>query len=153
MLIQKEIEHLRYLTEKLNNTEREVDKLNNVLSVMINTIPLMVWIKDANEIYMWANILVCEKLLHTNIDEIVGKNDSFFEDREKLLSPGNDKWHSFGRTCHKSDQYVLNTGKHLHMTESGYLRGELVNLEIWKSPVFEGGEIIGIAGAGRFLDD
>jgi PAS domain-containing protein len=153
MIIEKELKHLRYLTEKLNNKEREVDKLNRILRIMIDTIPLMVWMKDENEIYLWANKLVCDRLLYTNIDEVVDKTDIFFEDREKLLSPDNDKWHSFGRACHKSDQIVLKTGEHLHMIEEGYLRGESVKIEIWKSPVFKNGKIIGIVGTGRFIKD
>jgi ligand-binding sensor protein len=133
--------------------ELELEKTNKILRVMLDTIPLMVWIKDSEKKFLWANKLTCNILLHTNITEVVGKDGGFFEDREKLLSPGNNKWYSFGRACHVSDNKVLSAGKLIHIVEQGYIRGVLYKLEIWKSPVFDDeGNVVGVVGAGKFIE-
>jgi ligand-binding sensor protein len=134
--------------------EKEVVKANRMVRRMCDNLPEMIWCKDLDKKYMFANKAVCENLLFTTTEEVVGKDDIFFASRERTLDPGNDKFHTFGVICHKSDQKVLTSGKTIHLEEEGYLKGKKVILEITKSPFFdENGRLIGVVGSGKFVTE
>ena len=173
MIIDNEIKHLKHLTNLLSSSpvvilnkklQQEINKRVEVekklaetcrmLRNMCDNLQEMIWCKDLNEKYMFANKAVCENLLFTTIEEVVGKDDIFFALREQALAPSNDKFHTFGVKCHESDRKVLTSGKAIHLDEEGYLKGKKVILEITKSPFFdEAGKLIGIVGSGKFVTE
>ena len=173
MIIAEEIKHLKHLTNLLSSSpvagmnrrlQKEIDRRMEVEKELIKTVRMMrgmcdnletmIWCKDLNKNYLFANKVVCENLLFTTTEEVVGKDDIFFALREQALDPGNDKFHTFGKTCHMSDQKVLTSGKAIHLDEMGYLKGKRVVLEITKAPFFDGGgELIGVVGSGKFVTE
>lgn len=147
-----DLEYLKVLTQELNDKDKEIQRYCDILSALNNSLPIMVWAKDENMNYLFANKFCCTHLLNTNIKEVVGKNDMFFAERERQSHPGNKKYHTFGEECNISDQEVLRTKNSLHKTESGYCKGNLLTIEIWKEPFWREGNILGIAGAARIVD-
>ena len=135
---------------KQKEAEKKLMESNHMLRGMCDNLPEMIWCKDLNEKYLFANKAVCEQLLFTTIEEVVGKDDKFFAARQQKIEPDNDKFHTFGILCYKSDQHVLTTRTSIHLEEVGYLKGKKVILDITKSPFFDNGnDIIGVVGSGR----
>lgn len=147
-----DIDYLKALTAELNEKDKEIQRYCNILCALNNSLPIMVWAKDENEEYIFANKFCCEKLLNTDTEEVLGKTDMFFAERERRNHPENKKYHTFGEQCHISDQEVLKTKKSLHTVESGYAAGKLLTIELWKEPFWLEGDIIGIAGAAIIVD-
>ena len=66
-------------------------------SLISTHLPDMVWVKDLEGNYIFANQSICDNLLMAeNIHEPIGKNDLFFATRERSRCPENLQWHTFG---------------------------------------------------------
>jgi signal transduction histidine kinase len=111
----------------------------------------MLWVKDLNGIYMYANQAICDGLLMAkDTDEPIGKNDIFFALRERETHSDNPNWHTFGELCFNSDLIVINNNKPMKFEEYGNVKGEMLYLEVYKAPFYDvNGNIIGTVGAGR----
>jgi PAS domain-containing protein len=152
MIAKKEIDHLRYLTEKLNNMERKVEKVNNLFRAMCDNLPMLIWCKDLDEKYIFANKMCCEQLLNTNAEEVVGKSDMYFADRERAANPEIDPYHTLGETCRESDQQVLRNKEVLRKIENGYIKGKPVSIKVYKAPFLDkDNEMIGVVGCAEIL--
>jgi len=115
----------------------------------------MMWVKDLNCKYLYANKALCENLLMAkSLEEAIGKDDIFFANRERALHPDDKEWHTFGELCKNSDLEVLNSGKPMRFEEYGNVRGKLLYLEVFKAPFYDKeGNIIGTVGAGRDITE
>lgn len=112
--------------------------------------PDMMWIKDLNNKYLYANAYMCENFLVAHPSEVLGKDDYFFAEREIKKHPENRNWFNFGTMCNLSDLQVIKEKKTLRFNESGYIRGKYKHFEIDKAPFYdEDGKIIGTIGVGR----
>ena len=135
--------------EKLETLYAKFKQFSLLMRALCDSLPIMIWAKDVEEKYLFANKMCCEWLLSTNADEVVGKTDIFFAAREQAAHPG-EKWHTFGDTCHKSDQQVLKTGKSLHLVETGYIKGKQVSIDVIKTPFLDNGNnFVGIVGCAK----
>ena len=64
---------------------------------MSDTMPDMLWAKDLDKKYLFANKALCESLLFANdTNEPIGKTDMYFVERQRRLHPENPEWHTFG---------------------------------------------------------
>lgn len=125
-------------------------KAKTLLKLITEHSPDMVWIKDLNNCYLYANDYMCKNFLMAEQNEIIGKNDSFFASREINKYPNNPNWFNFGEICTASDFEVLREQKPITFNETGYVRGELICLEVDKAPFYdEDGNLIGTIGVGR----
>jgi len=114
---------------------------------MSDTVPDLIWAKDLDDQYLFANKVICEKLLKCGENEIpLGKTDLFFAERERKRGHK----HTFGEICVNSDKIVKLSQKPGRFLEDGFVRGDYLVLDVHKAPLFdETGRLIGTVGAGR----
>jgi diguanylate cyclase (GGDEF)-like protein/PAS domain S-box-containing protein len=122
----------------------------NFLKLISKHLPDMLWAKDLEGRYLYANDAICNKLLMADPKEVVGQKDVFFAQRERAKHPQNKQWHTFGELCFNSDYVVIEQMKPMIFEEYGNIKGELVYLEVHKAPLHdENGNLIGTIGSGR----
>lgn len=131
----------------LQESEARYQEMYRVMKLMANTVPDMIWSKDLENRYIFANKAICEKLLMCNSGESpLGKQDLYFASRER--SRGHE--HTFGEICVDSDAVVMKNRAPGRFLEDGLVRGEYLALDVQKAPLFnENGELIGTVGTAR----
>ena len=129
---------------------KELYKKDVIISTMIEKLPDMLWFKDIDGKYIYANKAIRENLLLDENPE--GKTD--LELSYAAKQEYGDREHTFGEVCCDSDKDVLDngyTGK--KYVESGKVKGKMLHLEVNKSIVKVDGEIIGVVGSGRDITE
>ncbi|MDD2896703.1 MAG: EAL domain-containing protein [Aliarcobacter sp.] len=123
---------------------------DNFLKLISKHLPDMLWAKDLEGKYLYANDSICKNFLMATPDEVIGQVDVFFATRERNKHPENKQWHTFGELCFNSDYVVLENMKPMRFEEYGNIKGELVYLDVNKAPLHdEDGKLIGTIGSGR----
>jgi PAS domain S-box-containing protein len=124
---------------------------STLLDLLTKNLPDMLWIKNLNGTYKYANKAICDGLLMAkDTEEPIGKDDVFFALREREKNKDNPNWHTFGELCFNSDQIVIDANKAMKFEEYGNVKGKLLYLEVNKAPFYdEDGNIIGTVGSGR----
>jgi PAS domain-containing protein/DNA-binding CsgD family transcriptional regulator len=109
--------------------------------------PDMIWAKDMENRYLFANRALCEQLIMCRGPELaVGKNDVYFAELERA----NGQRHTFGEVCENSDEIVKTKQKAMRFVEDGLVRGQYLVLDVHKAPLLdESGKMIGTVGCGR----
>jgi diguanylate cyclase (GGDEF)-like protein/PAS domain S-box-containing protein len=122
----------------------------NFLKLISKHLPDMLWAKDLEGNYLYANESICKNLLMAKTNEVIGKNDVYFATRERNKHQSNKQWHTFGELCFNSDYVVLEHMKPMIFEEYGNIKGKLVYLEVHKAPLYDSnGVLIGTIGSGR----
>lgn len=124
---------------------------SELLKLLTENLPDMLWVKDIQGVYLYANQAICDGLLMAkDTDEPIGKNDIFFAQREREAHSDREDWHTFGELCFNSDKVVIENNKPMKFEEYGNVKGEMLYLEVYKAPFYDKeGNIIGTVGAGR----
>ncbi len=135
----------------LISSQQNYKLLQELFRNMADIMPDMVWAKDLNKNYIFANRSICENLLNAkDTNEPIGKNDMYFAQRERHSHPGDASWHTFGEICSDSDSIVLKSGETGQFDEFGNVKGKFLYLDVVKTPLRdESGEIIGVVGTAR----
>lgn len=143
----KDITRQREVDEALRRSERKYHELYNLMRLMADTVPDMIWAKDLDNNYLFANKAVCSNLLMCESgNEPLGKNDLYFARREQARG----HIHTFGEMCLNSDEVVKRQGKIRRFLEDGLVRGKYMMLDVIKAPMFDtAGTLIGTVGTGR----
>jgi len=143
----KDITLQRESDEARKRSEKKYHELYNLMRLLADTVPDMIWAKDIDNRYLFANQALCRDLLFCDDEnEPIGKNDLFFARRERAL--GHE--HTFGEICINSDDVVRNTGKAGRFLEDGLVRGKYMILDVHKAPMYDiDGNLIGTVGTGR----
>jgi two-component system sensor histidine kinase/response regulator len=138
-------------TAELAEATEHSKRLANLLRLMCDNEPDMIWAKDLQGRYLFANKAICNQLLiAADTNEPIGKTDMFFAQRQRTLRPQNRDWHTFGELCQDSDAITLERGQPSVYEEYGNIKGNMLYLEVWKAPfVNEFGQVIGTVGCGR----
>ncbi len=128
---------------------------HDVLKTLAVNLPDMLWIKDLQGSYLFANQALCNGLLMAeNLDEPIGKNDVFFATREREKHKDNPDWHTFGELCFDSDQQVIDSQQPMRFEEYGNIKGKIMYLEVHKAPFYdEQGKLLGTVGSGRDITE
>jgi len=128
---------------------------SELLNLLTQHLPDMLWVKDLEGVYMYANKAICDGLLMAkNTQEPIGKGDVFFALRERELHKDKPDWHTFGELCFNSDIDVIEQDKAMKFEEYGNVKGKLMYLEVYKAPFYDkDGKIIGTVGAGRDITE
>jgi len=124
---------------------------SELLKLLTINLPDMLWVKDLDGNYIYANKALCDGLLMAkDTNEPIGKGDVFFAMREREKHKEDPNWHTFGELCFNSDLDVIKNNKAMKFEEYGNVKGKLFYLEVYKAPFYDkDGEIIGTVGAGR----
>lgn len=141
-------EELALLKEDGQEKSRFADQSHqDFIRLMLDDAPDLIWAKDLNDRYIFANQAICDNLLKCrNMEEAVGKTDIYFAQRER--SAGHD--HTFGEICVNSDVVVKESRKPGRFREYGLVRGNQLVLDVHKAPIFSNsGELLGTVGCGR----
>ncbi len=135
----------------LQASEARSRSLAQLLRLMCDNVPDMIWAKDLDKRFLFANKAVCEGLLcATDTDEPIGKTDLFFAQRQRALHPERSDWHTFGELCQDSDAVTLERGVASAFEEFGHVRGDMLVLDVHKAPFVDAaGQVIGTVGSGR----
>ncbi len=139
-------------TGKNHSQEAELYRnMYSLLRMMCNNAPDLIWAKDLDGRYLFANQAMCDVLLQArDTDEPIGKTDLYFAARERDEHPTDPTWHTFGEVCVDSDQVVLASRQAGRFDEFGNVRGQFLQLNVHKVPFFDdSGELIGTVGCGR----
>ncbi|MBE1426327.1 PAS domain S-box-containing protein [Desulfomicrobium macestii] len=131
--------------------ERKSRQLDTMLRLICDNVPDMIWAKDLEKKYIFANKAVCETLLGAcDTSEPIGKTDLFFAQRERARHPDNPDWHSFGEICRDTDQITIDSACAQQFDEYGNIAGKFLFLDVRKAPLFdETGAMIGTVGSAR----
>lgn len=132
-----------------------IEHNSELLNLLTQHLPDMLWVKDINGVYLYANKAICDGLLMAiDTQEPIGKTDVFFAMREREKHKEIPDWHTFGELCFNSDQVVIDNNKAMRFEEYGNVKGKLLYLEVFKAPFYDkGGDIIGTVGAGRDITE
>ncbi len=141
------------IQEMLEKSEEKYRSLYQMLRMMCDNAPDMIWAKNTENQYVFTNKAMCEKLLMAkDTNEPVGKTDMFFAMRERESHREDPKWHTFGEICRDSDDVVKKKRKEQRFDEYGNVQGKFMFLEVNKAPFWnEKGEMIGTVGCGRII--
>ncbi len=141
-----EAENLR-LEKSLARQEEDFVSFLELVRRVADNAPDMIWAKNLDNRYLFANRSLCERLLMCKSPEaVVGKTDSYFAELERA----NGQRHTFGEICVNSDEIVKKKRKAMRFVEDGLVRGQYLVLDVHKAPLLdESGNLIGTVGCGR----
>ncbi|HOJ96965.1 MAG TPA: PAS domain S-box protein [Methanospirillum sp.] len=146
-------QELRVTEDELKNKIDEIEYNFSLFREMCNNVPEMIWAKNVNKEYIFANTGLCRTLLKCEPDEVYGKTDLYFAERERAKHPDDPNWHTFGELCQNSDDVVFKTLKTEYFEESGNVEGKNLILAVYKSPFYYNNELIGIVGTARDITE
>lgn len=128
---------------------------SGLVKLITQNLPDMLWVKDRDGTYIYANQALCHGLLMAkSTEEVVGKHDVYFADRERDTHPENPEWHTFGKLCFNSDQEVIDNDKSMKFEEFGNVKGKMLYLEVFKAPFYDkDNNILGTVGTGRDITE
>jgi PAS domain S-box-containing protein len=151
VVIYDDVTETKTLLKELSESNKSYQSLYRALRIMCDNVPDLIWAKDMNKLFTFANRAVCEKLLNAqDTVEPIGKTDLFFAHRERAKHPDRNDWHTFGEICRDSDTIVMDSRRPDRFNEFGNVKGEFLYLDVHKAPfVNEQGELIGTVGCGR----
>jgi PAS domain-containing protein len=147
---------LRITHEAFNELRKEAEEFESQayyfrsqLVAMGDAMPDMLWAKDLEGRYTYANSHIINNLLFSqSLENTLYKTDLDHAMAEKARV--GSKNHTFGEVCGNSDSVVLKEKRPMKFLEYGKVKGEMLYLEVHKN-IFRNskGEIIGTVGVGR----
>lgn len=142
------LEEKRLVAKKaLRNSEKKYRHLFKMLRLLTDNVPDLIWAKDLEGRYIFANQAVCDKLLKCRFpDDAIGKSDEDFANLER--SEGHE--YTFGQSSYETDMEVKQKQDASRFLEEGIVRSQRLILDIHKAPYWdEHGRLIGTVGCGR----
>ncbi|MBU1003211.1 MAG: PAS domain S-box protein [Proteobacteria bacterium] len=131
-------------------TKAELEEFHLLLTAMTDNMMDMLWAKDTQGRYLYANKAICEGLLHCDDISPQGQTDVFFALRQREMG----QRHTFGELCFDSDKVVLDSNRPGRFVEDGLVRGKYLALDVQKSPLHDrSGKLIGTVGTGRDITE
>ena len=137
--------------KKLRERKSKYRTLAHLLRMMCDNVPDMIWAKDINNKYIFANKAISKNLLNAaDTEEPIGKNDIFFAERERSSHINDREWHTFGEICRDTDIVTMEAGSAQQFDEYGNIQGKFLFLDVHKAPfINENGKLIGTVGSAR----
>ena len=137
--------------EKVKESETKFRSAYSLMRMLCDNVPDMIWAKDLEKRYLFANKAICSNLLNAaDTDEPIGKIDMFFAERERARHADNPEWHTFGEICRDTDAITMDAGTPQQFDEYGNIKGEFLFLDVRKAPfIDENCKMIGTVGSAR----
>ena len=147
--IEKDKDRAENLERELQRARLEREEYKNLVIAIGDSIPDMMWAKDINGKYIYANDGILKGLFYgTDYRNVIGKTD--IELAKICKSIAGDVNHTFGEICGNSDIVVLDTLRKGRFLEWGLIDGNEMYLEVFKAPLYDSnGTIVGTVGTGR----
>ena len=125
--------------------------LYHLLRMIADNAPDLIWAKDLEDRYLFANKALCDKLLRCHHpDATLGQTDLHFAQTEQKKG----HHHTFGQICVDSDHQVRASGRPGRFEEDGLVRGQYLCLDVHKAPLRDAdGHLMGTVGCGRDITD
>jgi PAS domain-containing protein len=135
------------------NMEHSGFARDTMVDTIGNALPDMMWAKDLEGRYIWANQKIIDGLLFSEtLENTVGRTDVEMA-TERINVVGADM-HTFGIVCGNSDYVVLDNEEPERFLEFGLVTGKPIYLEVHKDVLRNTeGEIIGSVGTGRDITE
>ena len=146
----------RELTEEaLRASQGQSQRLATMLRLICDNVPDMIWVKDLDHRYIFANAALCEKLLNSeNTEEPLGKTFDYFVQRERESHPDDPEWHTYGQFSQDIDHHTIGRDEPTVFEESGNVRGNFIYLEVHQARFIDAqGELIGTVGCARDITE
>jgi PAS domain S-box-containing protein len=146
-----DISDIREVEDALRESGKKYHNLSTMLRLMSDNLPDLIWAKDLEKRYIFANKAICRGLLNAaDTYEPIGKQDMFFADRERTRHVDDPEWHTFDEVCRDTDQITMDAGIPQQFDEYGNVQGKFLFLDVHKAPFFdEHGKMIGTVGSAR----
>ena len=130
-----------------DRNQGEIRGLYEMLRLMTDNVPDLIWAKDMEDRYLFANQAMCDKLIKCRLpDAAIGRTDIFFARRERDAGYS----HTFGEICVNSDDIVKKSRAPGRFLEDGMVRNQYLVLDVHKAPFWgPDGEMIGTVGCAR----
>ena len=153
--LRDEVTEREQVEQELRDSQEESRQLAAMLRMMCDNVPDMIWAKDLEGRYIFANKALCEKLLGTiDTDEPLGKTFDHFVERERAAHPDQAEWHTYGQFSQDVDRHTLSREEPTIFEESGNVRGSFVFLDVHQARfVSTRGEVIGTVGCARDITE
>jgi len=149
--IGRDITERKQAEERLKKSEAKYCDEYTLMRLLCDNVPDMIWAKDLEKRYLFANKAFCRDLLiAADTEEPIGKTDMFFAERERALHADDPQWHTFGEICGETDTLTMEAGIPQQFDEYGNVRGKFLFLDVHKVPFRdENGTMIGTVGSAR----
>ena len=149
--IYRDITERSLVKAQLKESEEQHKSAYKMMRMLCDNVPDMIWAKDLEKRFLFANKAVCRNLLNAvDTDEPIGKKDMFFVERERALHADEPKWHTFGEICRDTDAITMDAGTPQQFDEYGNVFGKFLFLDVHKAPFLdESGKMIGTVGSAR----
>ena len=149
-IIEKRLSHIETnINSNIEGLTLDIEFYKSMIETIGDTIPDMMWLKDIQGKYRYANNSIKNNLLFDN--DPIGKNDYELSIAAKQMFGAAN--HTFGEVCGNSDIVVLNNLKPQRFLEYGKIKGKNLYLEVFKAPFYVNGKLIGVCGTGRDLTE
>ena len=146
--VAKLIDLLAQREDELNRRNKELERRNQLISAFMDCLPDLLWAKDLQGKYLWANAKHLEWLGATAFEEAVGKTDVYFAEKNRKNQV--EGFHTFGELCANSDAETLQRNCAFYAREFGNVRGVECQLMVSKAPMRDAsGKVIGVVGSGQ----
>lgn len=133
------------LDEEYKLIKDELSLYKGMVESVSMAVPDMIWLKGLDGRYMYANKAIRDNLLcHMNP---IGLKDIQLANLAKERY--GDANHTFGEKCANSDSITIKNNAPSRFLENGKVRGKMLYLEVFKTPLYAGSEMIGVCGVGR----
>ena len=144
-------ESRRQAKETLRESKNRYKHLYSMVRLMCDNLPDLIWTKGLEGKFVFGNKAFCEKMLNAkDTDELIGKTDIDFAERERESHPENPDYHTFGETCHATDLAVIKSKRSRKFEEFGYLKGNFFVFDVYKAPFWdEKHNMIGMVGCAK----
>ena len=130
---------------------RRVANLEGVQNILYVGSPDMLWVKDKNGRYLWANSKTINALLlQDSLEDILHLTDVEIATKTRLELEMEVEEHTAGVVCTDTDNIVLREHKPMRFIEVFNIKGEVLVLEVHKNIARNStGDVIGTTGVGR----
>ena len=130
-MVSRNFKRLEELTENLIEKDNKLLAHEELLTNICDSSDKAIWAKDANNLFVFANKVCCEKMLHCSEGEAISQTDSDFGGGMAIA-------------CTESDKHVRDSGIPMRFIEH--------NGRWWdtlKTPLVSKGNIIGTVGTAK----